>query len=237
MEDDPRAVELRVPGLRRADLREHPVSRGASPIRRTSRTTTTRSAPTAAIHRAADWAGREVFLTFDGVNSFFYLWINGQKVGFSKDSRTPAEFNITKYLKPGENLLAVEVYRWYDGSYLEDQDFWRLSGIFRDVYPVVGTEPLHVRDFEIDAESGRSVYPDAQLAIAAKVRNRAAAAANVSRRRRCCSDAPAEAWVARSTAAGRPWPAGEESTVIHRCGRIAARGVVGRIRRISTSCC
>ena len=81
-----------------------------------------------------NWSGRQVFLHFDGVESAMYVWINGDKVGYSEDSRTPAEFNITKFLRPGENTLAVEVYRWSDGSYLEDQDFWRLSGIYRDVY-------------------------------------------------------------------------------------------------------
>jgi beta-galactosidase len=80
-----------------------------------------------------DWEGKEVFVNFDGVDSFFYLWINGQYLGFSKDSRTPAAFNITKALKPGENTIAAEVYRYSDGSYLECQDMWRLSGIFRSV--------------------------------------------------------------------------------------------------------
>lgn len=79
------------------------------------------------------WTGK-VFLHFEGVESAFYLWINGHKVGYSQGSRTPAEFEISPYLHPGENLIAVEVYRWSDGSYLEDQDFWRLSGIYRDVY-------------------------------------------------------------------------------------------------------
>ena len=82
----------------------------------------------------AGWEGMNVFLHFGGVKSFFYVWINGRKLGFSKDSKTPAEFNITSYLKPGENVLAAEVYRWSDGSYLECQDFWRLAGIERDVY-------------------------------------------------------------------------------------------------------
>jgi beta-galactosidase len=61
------------------------------------------------------------------VDSAFYVWVNGEKVGYSEDSRTPAEFNLTRYVKPGDNLLAVEVYRWSDGSYLEDQDMFRLS--------------------------------------------------------------------------------------------------------------
>ncbi|MGN6553883.1 MAG: glycoside hydrolase family 2 TIM barrel-domain containing protein [Verrucomicrobiota bacterium] len=108
-----------------------------------------------------DWNGRHVFLTFDGVNSFFDLWINGQKVGMGKDSRTPVEFDITKYLKPGQNLLAVENFRWSDGSYLEDQDFWRMSGIFRDVY-LWSPPNLHVRDLEIKTALD-SDYRDAEL--------------------------------------------------------------------------
>ncbi|RLD19143.1 MAG: beta-galactosidase, partial [Bacteroidetes bacterium] len=81
-----------------------------------------------------DWHGEEVLVHFGAVSSAMYVWVNGQKVGYSQGSKTPAEFNITEFLQPGENLLAVEVYRWSDGSYLECQDFWRLSGITRDVY-------------------------------------------------------------------------------------------------------
>ncbi len=115
------------------------------------------------------WQGREVFLTFDGVNSFFYLWLNGEKLGFSKDSRTPATFRLTPHLRPGENLLAVEVFRWCDGSYLEDQDMWRLSGIFREVY-LWSTPPLQIRDFAVRTNLD-AVYRDAELKVAAEVRN------------------------------------------------------------------
>lgn len=94
------------------------------------------------------WQDRQTFVVFNGVASAFYLYVNGQRVGYSQDSRTPAEFNLTPYLRAGENLLAVEVYRHSDGSYLEDQDFWRLSGIFRDVY-LWSSAPLDLRDFEI----------------------------------------------------------------------------------------
>ena len=80
-----------------------------------------------------EWKGREVFLRFDGVYSAYYVWINGERVGYAEDSMLPSEFNVTRFLRPGENLLAVEVYRWCDGSYLEDQDMNRYSGIFRDV--------------------------------------------------------------------------------------------------------
>ncbi len=82
----------------------------------------------------SEWKDKEIFLHFGAVSSAFYVWVNEQIVGFSEDSKTPAEFNITRFLKPGNNSLAVEVYRWSDGSYLEDQDFFRLSGIQRSVY-------------------------------------------------------------------------------------------------------
>jgi len=82
----------------------------------------------------AGWKDKEVFLHFGAVSSAFYVWVNEQLVGYSQDSKTPAEFIITKYLKKGNNTLSVEVYRWSDGSYLEDQDFWRLSGIQRSVF-------------------------------------------------------------------------------------------------------
>ncbi|MDZ7400133.1 MAG: DUF4981 domain-containing protein [candidate division KSB1 bacterium] len=117
----------------------------------------------------ADWKDRQVFIHFDGVESAFYLWINGEKVGFSKDSRTPAEFNITKYLRPGKNVLAAEVYRWSDGSYLECQDFWRLSGIYRNVY-LFATPNVHIRDFEVKCDLDEK-YQDALLHVTAKVWN------------------------------------------------------------------
>lgn len=115
----------------------------------------------------ADWAGRQIFLTFDGVDSAFHLWVNGQEVGYSQDSRTPAEFNITAYLQPGENLLAVRVYRWSAGSYLEDQDYWRLSGIYRDVY-LWSAPPVHIRDFAVETELAGD-YRNATLRVRATI--------------------------------------------------------------------
>ncbi|QDU90329.1 Beta-galactosidase [Pirellulimonas nuda] len=82
----------------------------------------------------AEWDGKRIILHFGGVRSAMFVWVNGEKVGYSQGSRLPAEFDITDALQPGANRLAVEVYRYSDGSYLEDQDFWRLSGIFRDVF-------------------------------------------------------------------------------------------------------
>ena len=88
-----------------------------------------------------EWDNRRTIIHFDGVSSAFYLWVNGRKVGYSQGSRTPAQFDISKYLLPGQqNVLAVEVYRYSDGSYMECQDFWRLSGIFRDVYLISETQ-------------------------------------------------------------------------------------------------
>ena len=98
-----------------------------------------------------DWEGRRIHLVFEGVSSAFYLWINGEKVGYSQDSRSAAEFDITDYVNDGENLLAVEVYQFSDGSYLEDQDLWRLSGIFRDVY-LWSAPALDIRDFTVVAD-------------------------------------------------------------------------------------
>ena len=85
------------------------------------------------------------------MDSAFYAWVNGKKLGYSEDSRTPAEFNLTPHLKPGANLLAVEVYRFGDGAFLEDQDMWRMSGIFRDVY-LWAPPDQHVRDFEVQTD-------------------------------------------------------------------------------------
>lgn len=116
-----------------------------------------------------NWDGREIFINFDGVESAFYLWINGKKVGYSQGSRTPAEFNITKYLKKGNNLLAAEVYRWSDGSYLECQDFWRLSGIFRNVY-LHSTPKVRIRDFKVVTDLDQD-YKNARLKLTVKLFN------------------------------------------------------------------
>ncbi|MBN2103420.1 DUF4981 domain-containing protein [bacterium] len=98
-----------------------------------------------------DWNEREVYIHFAGVQSAMYVWVNGKKAGYSQGSMTPAEFNITPYLQKGKNTLAVEVYQWSDGSYLEDQDFWRLSGIYRDVF-LYATPKFHIRDFFVQSD-------------------------------------------------------------------------------------
>jgi len=125
------------------------------------------------------WKGRKIVLRFDGVGSAYYVWINGKRVGYAEDSKLASEFDVTSALKDGENLLAVEVYKWCDGSFLEDQDFFRFSGIFRDVtlwsMPKDGIWDFNVKTqiardyksalFELDCES----YDEARLYDAEKV--------------------------------------------------------------------
>lgn len=115
------------------------------------------------------WNEKPVYISFQGVESAFYVWVNGEFVGYSEDTFTPAEFDLTPYLIDGENKLAVEVYRWCDASWLEDQDFWRMSGIFRDVY-LYSTPDLHIYDFSVRTDLDEQ-YKDADIKIQAKVTN------------------------------------------------------------------
>ena len=94
---------------------------------------------------------QNLILHFGGVHSAFYVWVNGKRVGYSQNSMSPAEFDVTKYVKAGKNKLAVEVYRWSDGSYLEDQDMWRLSGIFRPVQLWVRPQ-THICDYKVTSD-------------------------------------------------------------------------------------
>ena len=121
------------------------------------------------------WLDKRVFINFAGVKSAFYLWLNGQKAGYSQGSMTPAEFDITSFIQPGENKLAVEVYRWSDGSYLEDQDMWRLSGIFRDVDLFIRPATF-IQDFKVTAEPDDSLI-QAQVVVQVAIENRSDAAA------------------------------------------------------------
>ncbi len=115
------------------------------------------------------WKDREVFLHFGAVSSAFYVWINEQLAGYSEDSKMPAEFNITKYLRKGKNSIAVEVYRWSDGSYLEDQDFWRLSGIQRSVFLHARTKTW-INDF-FAAGDLENNYKDGLLTLNTTIHN------------------------------------------------------------------
>lgn len=116
-----------------------------------------------------NWNGKEVFLHFEGVSGAMYVWVNGQKVGYSEGSKTPAEFNITKYLQNGQNTLAVQVLRWSDASYMEDQDFWRLSGIDRDVY-LYATNKTTIKDYRVTADLENN-YTDGKFNLDIKIDN------------------------------------------------------------------
>ena len=116
-----------------------------------------------------NWNEKEIFINFAGIETAFWFWINGKKVGYSEDSRTNSEFNITDYLSEGENMLAVEVYRLCDGTYLEDQDAWRLSGIYRDVY-LIAKPKIHIRDFFIQVDLDEN-YENAVWKVDIDVRN------------------------------------------------------------------
>ncbi|WP_291101220.1 MULTISPECIES: glycoside hydrolase family 2 TIM barrel-domain containing protein [unclassified Flavobacterium] len=117
----------------------------------------------------ANWNERHVFLHFEAGTSAMYIWVNGEKVGYTENTKSPAEFDITKYVKPGKNLVAVEVYRWSDGSYLEDQDFWRLSGIDRDVY-LYSTGNARIADFFARPDLDGS-YKNGSLSVDIKLKN------------------------------------------------------------------
>jgi beta-galactosidase len=115
------------------------------------------------------WEGREVFISFQGVESAFYVWVNGEYVGYSEDSYTAKDFYVTPYLKPGENTLSVQVFRWSDGSWLEDQDMIRLSGIVREVY-LFSTPQVHMRDFRVVTDLD-ATYTDATLQVTTNVKD------------------------------------------------------------------
>ena len=115
------------------------------------------------------WDGKRIRLHFEGVESAYYVWVNGNYVGYSEDSFTGHEFDINKYLRKGENNISVQVFRWCDGSWLEDQDFIRLSGIMRDVY-IYAVPEVHIQDFQIDATLTNS-YKDGLLKTTAWIYN------------------------------------------------------------------
>lgn len=105
------------------------------------------------------WRSRRVVLCCEGVNSFYYIWLNGHLLGYNQDSKTPAEWDVTEYLTEGENVVALEVYRWSAGSYLECQDMWRMSGIERSVY-LYATAPSHIADYRVTSTLDRDGYTD-----------------------------------------------------------------------------
>ena len=150
----------------------------------------------------AIWDGRETYIVFEGVNSAFYLYINGEKVGYSQGSHLQSEFNINKYLtKKGKNRITVQVLKWCDGSYLEDQDFIRLSGIFRDVY-LISKGKNHIKDIFIKttldtvtielegAKDARLILYDGDKLISEKYTQNGAAAFKVENAKQWTAETP-----------------------------------------------
>lgn len=123
------------------------------------------------------WDGKRIYLSFGAVRSAMYIWLNGERIGYSEGSKTEAEFDITHALQEGENLLAVEVYRWSNASYLEDQDFWRLSGIERDVN-LYATNPATLTDFRVTADLDED-YQNGLFAASLKLSNKSDSAETV----------------------------------------------------------
>lgn len=128
----------------------------------------------------ADWAGKRVFIHFDGVYSCCVVWVNGRFVGYSQGANNVAEFDLTDYVRQGKNQLSVRVYRWCDGSYLEGQDMWRLSGIHRDVY-LFATPKVFVRDHYITTTEQSADATSGRLNVALEIDNRDAVAAPVKK--------------------------------------------------------
>ncbi len=160
----------------------------------------------------ADWKSRQTILHFAGVDSCFYVWVNGQPVGFSKVPHMPAEFNITSFLQPGENRLTVQVFQWSDGTYLEDQDMWRLSGIFRDVY-LYAVPEVHVRDLRVRTPLDKS-YRHATLDVRALVRNYGAKARNGLLLKLALIDAAGRTVLEQEAAADLRAAPGEDTEVV-----------------------
>lgn len=121
-----------------------------------------------------NWDGNEIFIHFDGVYSGFFIWVNGKKVGYSQGANNVSEFNITEFVKTGKNKIAVQVFRWTDGSYLEDQDMFRMSGIHRDVY-LFATPKVHIRDFALKSNFLNDDLSSVQFSVNGKIANNSAA--------------------------------------------------------------
>ena len=157
------------------------------------------------------WQEKQLFLHFAGVQSAMYLWVNGQRVGYSEDSMTPAEFNVTEFVQPGSNTLAVQVINWSDGSYLEDQDFWRMSGIFRDVF-LFATPAVHLRDYAFVTDLDDS-YTNATANLRLHLTNYADSNFRRHNVRVVLLDAQQDTVLKDQIAVEKPVPAGQEMVI------------------------
>ena len=126
----------------------------------------------------ADWRDRRIVICCEGVISFYYIWVNGHQLGYNQGSKTPAEWDITDYVKEGENTVALEVYRWSAGAYLECQDMWRLSGIERDVY-LYSTPRRFISDYKVTSSLDKQTYKEGLFALEATVEGAATGASTL----------------------------------------------------------
>ncbi|WP_366646827.1 sugar-binding domain-containing protein, partial [Bacteroides sp.] len=126
----------------------------------------------------ADWDGRDIYLHLAGAKSGVYVYLNGQEVGYSEDSKSAAEFLINKYIKPGKNVLTLKIFRWSTGSYLECQDFWRISGIERDVF-IYAQPKAALKDFRIQSTLD-DTYKDGRFALSTDLSNHRSEGTNLS---------------------------------------------------------
>ena len=117
----------------------------------------------------SDWDGNEIFLHIGAMKSGGFVWLNGNYVGYSQGSKLPSEFNITEFAQPGNNTIAIQIFRWTDGSYLECQDFWRISGIERSVF-VYAQPKLRIKDFEV-VSTGDGAYKNGLLDLDVVIEN------------------------------------------------------------------
>jgi hypothetical protein len=163
------------------------------------------------------WQERDVFLHIGAAGAAYYIWINGEKVGYSEDSKLPSEFNIGKFVRAGRNTIAIELYSWADGSYLEDQDFWRVSGIERSVY--IYAEPkARLRDFTVTAALDKAHYRDGIFALEAAMAGQPASGSIVA----TIYDGARSVWSAAAPiTAGRNAKPVPPAAGIPRCGRQA----------------
>ncbi|MBN2368900.1 MAG: DUF4981 domain-containing protein [Vicinamibacteria bacterium] len=163
--------------------------------------------------------GHRVYLHFAGVQSAAYVWMNGDLVGYAEGSMTSAEFDVTERVRPGDNVLAVQVIRWSDGSYLEDQDFWRLSGIFRDVF-LFAKPAVHLRDFMVVTDLD-DAYLDADLRLTCDVRNASKTAQPAPRVRATLRDESGSVAFTAEARAPIPVETGQEAAFVltHRVSR------------------
>ena len=127
----------------------------------------------------ADWKGRRVVLCCEGVVSFYYVWVNGKLLGYNQGSKTAAEWDITEVLTEGENVVALEVYRWSSGAYLECQDMWRLSGIERDVY-LYSTPKQYIADYKLNASLDKETYKDGLFGLEVTVEGPSSTASSIT---------------------------------------------------------